>query len=284
MAALWPDGKRVAVCLSWDVDGESAQYVRNPERAKHQLSELFQRLYGPQTGVWKVLDLLERHSVPGTFYIPAYTARMHPEVLDAIKAAGHPVGLHGYLHRSLDTMSPEEEEQDLLRSQAVLSDMLGYRPTLYRAPSWELNRGTPELLVRHGVESDSSLMDAEVPYILDTPAGGLVEIPIHWILDDAEHWMHSRANRDKVIADPDTVFRLWQTEFDGYYESGGCFVLTLHPFVSGRWTHMSVVDRLVRYIAGHPGVWWTTLDEITQWARSRGDLAHRGLPPAEPVE
>lgn len=279
----WPNGKRVAVCLSWDVDGEAAQYVRFPERARGQLSELFQRLYGPQTGVWKVLDLLERHAIPGTFYMPAYTARMHPDVVRAIREAGHPMGLHGYLHQSLDTMSPEAEEEDLQRSQTILSDMLGYRPTLYRAPSWELNRGTPELLVRHGVRSDSSLMDAETPYILDTPAGGLVEIPIHWLLDDAEHWGHTRANRDKAIADPDTVFRLWQTEFDGYYESGGCYVLTLHPFISGRFSHMSVLERLVRHIAGRPGVWWATLEEVTAWAESHPSLVHRSLPPAEPV-
>lgn len=46
--------------------------------------------------------------------------------------------------------------------------------------------------------------------------------------------MHTRANREKSITDPDTVFKIWSQEFDGYYESGGCFVLTLHPFITGR--------------------------------------------------
>jgi len=284
MAAPWPHNSRVAVCLSWDVDGEAAQYVRFADRARGQLSELHQRLYGPQVGVWKVLDLLERHSVPGTFYMPAYTARQHPDVIRAFVRAGHPVGLHGYLHQALDTMSPEEEEADLVRSQGVLADMLGYRPTLYRAPSWELNRRSPEILKRHGVRSDSSLMDDERPYWLDTAAGPLLQIPIHWLLDDAEHWGHTRANRDKAIADPDTVFRLWSTEFDGYYASGGCYVLTLHPFISGRWAYMAVVDRLVRHIRQFPGVWWTTLEEVTAWAESQGsELPRRASPPPEPV-
>jgi peptidoglycan/xylan/chitin deacetylase (PgdA/CDA1 family) len=281
--ARWPDGHKVAVCLSWDVDGEAAQYVRFPDRARGQLSELHQRLYGPQVGIWKVLDLLGRYSLPATFYIPAYTARMHPDVVRAIVGAGHPVGLHGYLHETLDTLTPAEEERVLQRSQEVLGELTGYRPTIYRSPSWELNRVTPEILVRNGVRSDSSLMDDETPYLLETPAGPLVEIPIQWLLDDAEHWGHTRANRDKPIADPDGVFRLWSGEFDGYYDSGGCYVLTLHPFISGRWVYMAVVERLIRHILARPGVWWTTIDAVTDWALAQADLPLRRSPPPEPV-
>lgn len=280
----WPDGKRVAVCLSWDVDGEAAQYVRFPERARGQLSELCQRAYGPRVGIWKVFDLLERHGLGATFYVPAHTARMHPDVVRAIVGAGHPLGLHGYLHETLDTLDEETEEAVLRRSQAVLGEIAGYRPAIYRAPSWELNRRTPEILARNGVRSDSSLMDDETPYALDTAAGRLVEIPIHWLLDDAEHWGHSRANRDKAIADPETVLRLWSSEFDGYYESGGCYVLTLHPFISGRFAYMRVVDRLIRHIQGFPGVWWTTLLAVTEWAEAQPDLPVRRPPPAGPVE
>lgn len=268
-AGFWPEPYRMAVCLSWDADGEAAQYVRFPDRARGQLSELHQRMYGPLEGVGKVLRTLEHHQVPGTFYIPAYTALIHRSMVKDIVADGHPIGLHGYLHESLDTLEPDAEAAVLARSQDSLASLIGYVPTIYRAPSWELNRGTPELLVRHGIRSDSSLMDAERPYALWTPAGPLVEIPIQWLLDDAEYWLHTRQNRDRAIADPDTVFRLWAREFDGYYATGGCYVLTLHPFISGRWAYMSVVDRLIQYIKGHPGVWWTTLEAVTQHATAR---------------
>src|SRR5271166_5485565 len=109
MGFPWPGGYRMAVCLTWDVDGESAQYVRYPDRAKNQLSELHQRLFGPQVGVWRVLRLLERHGVPATFYIPSYTAMVHPDVVRAITGAGHPIGLHGHLHETLDTVDEQQE-------------------------------------------------------------------------------------------------------------------------------------------------------------------------------
>lgn len=284
--ATWPQGKRVAVCLTWDVDGEAAQYVRFPERAARHLSELHQRRYGPTVGIYKVLDLLSRYQVPGTFYIPGYTARQHPEMVRAIHSANHPIGLHGYLHEALDNLDEPAEAAVLLRARAVIADLIGYQPTLYRAPSWELNRWTPNLLVANGVRSDSSLMDAEEPYLLSTPSGPLVEIPIQWLLDDAEYWLHTRANRDRPIADPDAVFRLWSTEFDGYYAHGGAFVLTLHPFVSGRWAYLSVVERLIRHIAGHPDVWWATIEDVTRWAEGQmavGALATHESPPGVPV-
>ena len=284
MDARWPNNARVAVALSWDVDGESALYVRAPERARNQLSELHQRLYGPQVGLYRVLSLLDRWGVPGTFYMPGYTARIHQEGVAAIKAAGHPLGLHGYLHESLDTLTRDQEEEVLRRAQSILGELLGAVPDFYRAPSWELNRWSPEVLVRGGVTSDSSLMDDESPYILETLAGDLVEVPIHWILDDAEHWNHSRANRDKAIADPDTVFRLWAGEFDGYWEHGGAYVLTLHPFISGRPSHLQVVERLIRHIRGYPGVHWTTVPAIAAWARSRPDLPRRNSPSPVPLD
>ena len=286
MAFCWPQNYKMAVCLTWDVDGESAQYVRYPDRARNQLSELHQRLFGPQVGVWRVLRMLDKQAVPATFYIPSYTAMMHPEIVKAFVKAGYPVGLHGHLHETLDTVDEQQENEIMRISKEIIGEQCGYTPTLYRSPSWELNRRTPEILVRHGVRSDSSLMDDEVPYALETPAGPLIEIPIQWALDDAEYWMHSRVNRDKALADPETALAFWRGEFEGFYEDGSCYVLTLHPFISGRHTTMRAIKKLIKYIKTFSGVWWTTMEEVTAHAErllAAGKLERRESPPAEPV-
>jgi peptidoglycan/xylan/chitin deacetylase (PgdA/CDA1 family) len=282
----WPKGSRCAVCLTCDVDGESALYVRAAERARTLLGELHQRLFGPQVGVWRILRMLEQQSVPATFYVPSYTAMIHPEVVAAFVRGGYPVGLHGHLHEPLETLDEQEERDVLQRSQKILGSLCGYTPTLYRAPAWELNRRTPELLVRGGVRSDSSLMDDEVPYALETPAGPLIQIPIQWALDDAEYWAHTRTNRDKALADPETVFSFWSKEFDGFYRDGGCYVLTLHPFISGRHATMATIERLVQYIKGFSDVWWATMEDVTAHAEAllaQGKLARRTSPLPEPA-
>jgi peptidoglycan/xylan/chitin deacetylase (PgdA/CDA1 family) len=211
---------------------------------------------------------------------------IHPDVVKAFVRGGYPVGLHGHLHESLDTLDEAQENEVMRISKEILADLCGYVPTLYRAPSWELNRRSPEILVRHGCRSDSSLMDDEVPYALDTPAGPLIEIPIQWALDDAEFWMHSRVNRDKALADPETAFVFWKNEFEGMYEDGSCYVLTLHPFISGRHTMMRTIERIIKHIKGFSGVWWTTMEEVTAHAEAllaAGKLARRESPPEVPV-
>jgi peptidoglycan-N-acetylglucosamine deacetylase len=266
VGVIWPNNSKVSVCLTWDVDGESATYFRMPEYAKKHLSELHQRRYGPTVGIKKIRDLLDRSNIKGTFYIPGYIAGLYKEVVKNLNEAGHSIGLHGYLHESLDNLTYTEEEEILLKSKEIINNLIDYEPNIYRSPSWELNRWTPELLLKNGVLCDSSLMDDESPYLLETESGSpLLEVPIQWILDDAEYWMHTRFNREKAITDPDTVLKIWKREFDGYYKNRGCFVLTLHPFMSGRWVYMDAVEKLIDYIKQFEGVWWTTVEEVTTY-------------------
>lgn len=265
MKFKWPNNKRMAVCLTWDLDGESAPYVRTPKQSEKLLSELHQRRYGPTVAMKRILKMLDKYDLKGTFYIPGYIAGFYKDLTREINRQGHAIGLHGYLHESLDDLTQDEEEEILLRSMEVMDRIINYVPKIYRSPSWELNRWTPELLNKHGVLSDSSLMDDEIPYELRTENGSIIEIPIQWILDDAEYWMHTRANREKSISDPDTVFKIWSREFDGYYENGGCFVLTLHPFISGRSVYMKTVEKLIKYIRQHPDVWWTDMKVLTEF-------------------
>lgn len=287
MSFTWPDHYQMAVCLTWDVDGESAPYARMPKQATKQLSELHQRRYGPTIGMEKILAMLKRYDLKGTFYIPGYIAGLYKEMTQAIVDQGHALGLHGYLHESMDVLDQKEEEEILLKSIKVFERLLGKAPQIYRSPSWELNRWTPDLLVKHGILSDSSLMDDEKPYVLQTESGSIIEVPIQWLLDDAEYWMHTRNSREKPIADPETVLRIWSKEFEGYYQSGGCFVLTLHPFISGRWVYMDVVERFIRYMKGFTSIWWATVEELTQYCleqHQQGKLTVKEPSPPQPYD
>jgi peptidoglycan/xylan/chitin deacetylase (PgdA/CDA1 family) len=98
------------------VDGESALYYRVPDRCRHQLSELHQRMYGPTIAIWKILDLLALHNVPGTFYVPGYIVDLYPNVIHAIRERGYPLGLHGYQHETMDDLDEAREAAVLARA------------------------------------------------------------------------------------------------------------------------------------------------------------------------
>jgi peptidoglycan/xylan/chitin deacetylase (PgdA/CDA1 family) len=267
MRFRWPQDYQCAAVLSFDVDAESAYVFRNPEKSIAQLGGMEERRFGVRTGIARILKLLERYKIRGTFFVPGYTIANHLDAIRSIQNAGHELGAHGNVHEALDTLAPAQEEQVLKDQLAIWEQYLNLQPVGYRAPSWELNIGSPALLKKYGFIYDSSLMGDDIPYHLETPGGPLVEIPIEWLLDDAPLYRHVYGSSNG-IADPDRVIRMWSQEFKGMYEENGCFVLTMHPWISGRAGRLLGLEELIRYMRAFPNVWFTTTGEIAQWVIS----------------
>lgn len=261
----WPEGKRSAVVVSFDVDAESPHVFRDPERARRQLGEMAERSFGPRVGVPRILRVLRSAGLRATFFVPAYTVVHHTDAVRMIHAEGHELACHGNVHEALDTLDETAEVAILKEQLRIFEELLGIRPIGYRAPSWELNVRTPDLLRAHGFVYDSSLMADDVPYRLETAAGPLAEIPVHWALDDAVLYRHVRG-ASNTIADPDRVLAMWRREFDALHAEGGCFVLTMHPWISGRAARTAVLAELLAHMRRAEGVWFATAEEIARWA------------------
>jgi peptidoglycan/xylan/chitin deacetylase (PgdA/CDA1 family) len=276
----WPPGVRAAACFTFDVDAESPILFEYPEAAAW-LDVMSHQAYGPRTGVPRILRLLERQGVRATFFVPGYTAERWPEVVRAIRDAGHEIGHHGYLHEGAHTAADAEtEERHLLRGLEALHDVAGLRPVGYRGPMWELSYRTPALLARHGFLYDSGLMDADHPYRLATgeepDAPSIIELPAHWALDDWEPYNYLPGiTGSGVIASPADVLARWTLELEALVAEGGLFVLTNHPFVSGRASRAVALETLIERARAIDGLWIATGEEIAR---------HTDTLPLEPVE
>ena len=146
----WPGGQQCAVALSFDVDAESAFVFRSPEKAVRSLAGMEERRFGVRTGVPRILRLLDKYRLRGTFYVPGYTIVHHEAAIRSILDAGHELGAHGNVHESLDTLSDEEEVRVMEDQLQIWESAFDMRPTGYRSPSWELNTGSPAILKRYG--------------------------------------------------------------------------------------------------------------------------------------
>ncbi len=259
---IWPDGRRCAVMLCFDVDGETTALSEDPQLARRR-TLMSQCEYGPRVGVPRLLGLLDHLSVPATFFIPGYIAEHHPRMLEAIVARGHEIGLHGYLHEKLACLTEAEEEAILVRSIELLERLTGKRPIGFRAPWFETNPWTAGLLMRHGVRYCASEMGDDVPY---THPNGLVEIPGQWLLED---WEQFAFNADpawgSIPEDCTKVFDLWWKEFEAMHDYGCCFVLTLHPWLSGRPSRVRLLEELVRAMQAKAGVWFARGEELAAY-------------------
>ena len=264
MRYTWPKSKRSAAVLSFDFDAESGFYFREPEKAKRSLGDLEERRFGPRVGVDRILRLLDRLKLRASFYIPGWTVENHLPQCKRIRDAGHEIGAHGNVHEAVGMLDQAQEVAVMKRQLAILKDHLDVRPAGYRSPSWDVNVWTPELLKSHGFLYDSSLMGNDVPYDLATPLGPLTEVPVQWIMDDAPLFRHVYG-ASNAIADPGRVLQMWSREFIGMHRENGCFVLTCHPFVSGRASRVALIEDLVRYMRRQSGVWFTTCEEVARW-------------------
>jgi peptidoglycan/xylan/chitin deacetylase (PgdA/CDA1 family) len=260
----WPEGYQCAVVLSFDVDAESALYFRQPERAKRSLAALEERRFGPRVGVPRILKLLETRQLKATFAIPGWTVEHHTDVAKRIRDAGHEIMLHGNVHEALDHLDETQERAVLKDALDIMQSYLGIQPKGYRSPSWDLNVWTPTVLKQAGLDYDSSLMGNDIPYDVATPHGPLTEIPVQWLLDDAPFFRHVYGATN-AIAEPDRVLRFWCQEFNGMYYANGCFVVTCHPWISGRAARMAMLDDLIGTLKTYEGVWFTTLEAVAHW-------------------
>ncbi len=268
MSGVWPDDVRCVVVLSFDVDGVSGAINRNPDAARLP-SLMSMREYGPSVGTPRILDLMDDYAIKASFYIPGYVAETHEALVAEIAGRGHEIAHHGYMHEPPATLSKAQEEEVLDKGIAIIERITGQKPLGYRSPSWELSEHSLALLADRGFEYDSSLMGNDIPYQIDADGTQLVEIPIHWELDDAPYFSYAPSLGSRnLMASPEQVYQVWSAAFDGMYHYGRSFVLTMHPFVTGRPGRLRMLERLIQHMRELPGVeFMTALDLARMWVR-----------------
>lgn len=279
----WPDGKKAAAAFTFDVDGESPLLTADPKFAK-LMGLMSHQAYGPLVGVPRILDLLRDTGVRSSFFVPGYIALRYPDQVKQIVADGHEIGHHGHLHEQLPGVSREEEQGFLDRGFEALRKVAGVEPRGYRAPLWESNWHTPEMLGNAGFLYDSSLMDADVPYELayGTEGKSIVELPINWILDDWNQYAFIPGfSGSGLVETPRKAVELFRSEFDAQREEGSFFVLTCHPFLSGRPGRAAELKKFIEYVKSCDDVWLAPMEEIAAHVRAQ-NLEPRTLTEPDP--
>ena len=257
----WPNGARVAVCLSFDTDTEAPD-LRDGVTSPTTLSASD---FGAESGVQRIIRMLDRLQVPATFFMTGVDAMLHPDMLAAITKSGrNEVGVHGWIHEFTPRLAEGEEERVLDTAMEYLTKATGKRPTGYRAPSWAFSPNTIDLIRKKGFLYDSSLQAMDEPYeiVSKGKATGIIELAIDWTLTETPY-----LGRNGHLPSPELLYGLYKDEFDGAWEEGTMFVLTLHPFLSGHRAPMRHLTKFVEYMKSKPGVWFATGEQIARYVK-----------------
>ncbi len=144
----------------------------------------------------KLLDLLNRHEVRATFFVLGWVARRYPELVRRVHSSGHEIASHGYNHKPVFEMTPEEFARDLALTREILENVTGEKVVGYRAPSYSITRKSMwalDILVEQGYRYDSSIFPirhdfygypdfSRCPVAVTVEGGGrILEIPMSTI-------------------------------------------------------------------------------------------------------
>jgi len=264
--STWPGGARVAVLLSFDVDNETIEGLR-----QGSIGPLSQGEYGSRVAVPRIVELLDAEGVPATFFFPAWSLKLAPQQAAVIQASGrHEIGVHGWIHESNTSLDEATERRLLEQAVDAIEEIAGVRPVGYRAPSWNFSPNTLAIVRDIGFLYESSLMADDRPYELlaDGEPTGIVELPVEWILDDAPLFdpLGSR------YSPPREVMQVWIDEFDGAWEERTMLLLTMHPHITGHRSRIVALKGLIDHIQAKGGAWFATHEQAARWVRDQAGM------------
>lgn len=282
LATNWPDDADIAICLTFDtqgaIDGLRQYHAGATSRWPNgdpNWWDYTERSYGIRTGLPRILDMLDRYDITGTFPTCGMTAEWYPDAIAEIAERGHEVSNHSYSHELLVDLDEEEERDEITRSAEAIEAVTGEAPTGWRSPVYSTSTRTLDLLLEANYLWDSSFFNYDTPYILSDGERELVEIPSH--LDDWSLYLQS----DEVAmhmgglpkGTPDGVLDVLASEFDCLYEEARrtgdprTFIYTMHPKITGRPHRAAGLERFIQYVHDKPGVWFTSVGDIAERAR-----------------
>lgn len=263
------------VCLTFDFDAMSGLIARGLKSP----TPISRGEFGA-VAIDRILTLLDKYRVPSSWFIPGTVLKLYPEHCRRIAAAGHEIGNHGYTHVPPANLTPEQEEQGLVRANEAIAEITGSAPAGYRSPSWDLSEVTIELLIKHGFVYDSSMMGHDhYPYyarikdmVLDDEpmqfgeTTGLVEMPIAWSLDDFPHFEYLRMPGGHTMPGLHNASGVLENFVDDFEymrrtEQWGALTYTFHPYVSGRGHRMLLIERLINALLER-GARFSTMQDV----------------------
>ncbi|MBX6424313.1 MAG: polysaccharide deacetylase [Variibacter sp.] len=272
---------RHIVCLTFDFDTQSGLIARGMTSP----TALSRGEFG-LVGARRILSLLKSYDIRATWFVAGFTIDSYPRLCEEVVRAGHEIAHHSWAHIPPADQTPEEEEADLVRANESIERLTGRKARGYRSPSWDLSPHTIDLLIKHGMIYDSSLMGADyIPYrarrgdkfALGEPyrfgeETSLIEMPISWSLDDHPHFEYLRTPQGILpgLQSARTVMANWYDEFLYMKKTvdWGILTYTMHPYVIGRGYRMlnfeDLVEKLIR-----EGAVFMTMEEAALEAKAK---------------
>ncbi len=94
---------------------------------------------GPVPMTMKLVDILKTTNTKATFFLIGSEIESKPTMAKHIVDLGHEVGNHTYSHPHIPQLSLEEIKYEMNRTDSIIEEFLGFKPSIMRPPYGEIN-------------------------------------------------------------------------------------------------------------------------------------------------
>src|SRR3982075_4328940 len=261
----WPNGKKVAVSVTvmfetWS-DGHAPNYSVQTTHLKSGTVDHAGKAwstYGGRVGGWRLISLLDRLGIPGTFCVNARCTEEYPDAVKQIVRSGHDVAGHAYTQdQLLSYMSLEDQENTIRQSIDLLQRCGGKAVTGWASPVVAFKPETAGFLAKAGLTWTTDVTYSDLPIKIRTPHGTIAGVPTTDFSDN------------RVLrANPRDLYDTHKGTFDYLVQNEpmGLLVLVIHCQFGGRPLISAVLQELLQELAHSPDVWFARHEELARWA------------------
>ena len=274
----WPGNARVALWVVPNI--EHYQYLPGPTRVRNPWPRMPHpdvlgyslRDYGNRVGVWRMLDVFDKHRIRATVSLNIANFEMFPEIMKVCEARGYDTLCHGIFNTEyLWGMTEDEERAYIADCVARFRKLTGRQLRGWFSPGVSYTTRTLDLVAEAGFTYSADLYHDDQPTPLRVRQGSLISVPYSMDLNDAVLYRYDAEGEE---------FARWiMDHFDTVWSEGlkipRVMCIALHPYMMGQPHRIRHLDCALAHILAHDGVWQATGAEIADWYIAHGLPAYQ---------
>lgn len=265
----WPNGARIAFWVAPNIEFYELDPPRNATRTDQtrpspDVQFYAHRDYGNRSGVWRMMDVLDRHSIRASVSLNVAVCEHHPEIIEACVSRDWELFSHGVYNTRYQYGMDESQQREIIEdSIETIRKYSGQKLAGWLSPALSNTEQTFDLLAEYGILYTCDLFHDDQPQPVKVQSGRLISMPYSLEMNDIV--VYHQINSSPARQYTEVIKRQFDQLYEEGAENGTVMCIPLHPFLVGQPHRLAAFEEAIAYIAGHDGVWFATGREIAMW-------------------